>query len=441
MKSYLINEYTFIQNGNSSYTTLSEAVSKANDGDVLLFTANGNLYENLIIPAEKNIILNLNGFSLTSNKEITNNGSLTISGGNSNNSKIESMLSTYMITNNNGATLTINNLGLESPYVLKNNSGGTFNGNYVTIVAGNTAINNLGSMSIDNFDITGSTYGVYNSSSSDSSISNSTINPGNNPIYNSSGNLTIVNSTIINTLNSEQEITNNGTMTLDNSIAKGSDNKAIQNDGTMNIINNSSIEVKNTDNNEGTAYGIKNTNTLNINNSNVAVILNSSSIWKYNLYGLHNTGNVTLENSDVSIVSSGKYNHYGIYTETGNAIIKSGNIDVEGLNSYGVYLKSGSVTLGVPEVPGSATYGKENADVSITSPLIQSLGSTNAVGIMNENNNGAIRYYDGKVVAINTTLSDEPNEVEYLYEPKEFIDEETGYKYVILKWMREPGSG
>ena len=132
--------------------------------------------------------------------------------------------------------------------------------------------------------------------------------------------------------------------------------------------------------------------------------------------------------------NSGSYYNYGIYNDNGVVTLVSGRVNVLGVLTYGIYNKTGTLSLGIAEEITSINYGGANADVSITNPLIESFGTSNGIGIRNES--GVFNYYDGKIVSTNELLPDVPSNVEYLYEPKEYIDD-LNHNYCILKWMRE----
>ncbi len=117
----------------------------------------------------------------------------------------------------------------------------------------------------------------------------------------------------------------------------------------------------------------------------------------------------------------------------------SGTINCTGNTTTGIQITSGVVTLGIPEEPGSINYGRAEADVSTTNPLIEAIGTNTGIGVKNAG--GRFKYFDGKLVATTDPKPEVPTEVEYLYEPKDFVDEVTGYKYTILKWMREQNNG
>ena len=440
--SYLLPEVEFIELNGTGYKKLSEALLHINSGDIINITEDGQINENITISSDKEFTIKMNGHSLVIGKEMVNNGNLTITDLVDSSSTISSKLSSYLITNNSGATLTIDNVKLSAPYVIKNNAGGTFNGDGTTITSTNTAINNIGSMNLDNYSISGSTYGVYDTSTSNSEISNSSINI----IYkNSASTIILENDTI-----SEYVYNNaNGVLNFSDSTitrnAPGYDYYTVYNNGTM-TFNNTDISLNTTSKIGGNVNSlnktIENRGTMELNNRSTInnIFSNDRNIKSV---GIYNYGTLTVIDSD--IILSGNTHHanypsYGIFSEGGNATIKSGNIKVDGISTYGIYIKTGTVTLGEATLSSSPTYGEGNADVSVTNPLIESYGTTSGIGVKNENNNGTFNFYDGKVIARHSTLPEDPTGLEYFYENKEFVDSETGYNYSILKWMRETGN-
>ena len=123
---------------------------------------------------------------------------------------------------------------------------------------------------------------------------------------------------------------------------------------------------------------------------------------------------------------------YNIYIKNGIINLKSGNILSRGTES--VYIDSGAVTLGEPEPTDSLGYGKDTANVSTTNPYIEAIGTTTGIGIKNVA--GRLNYYDGKIVGSTAAKPEVASDIEYLYESIDYTDEETGYKYCILEWMR-----
>lgn len=93
------------ENGNTPQaSTLQDQINNAQPGQQTTITLQGNVREDLTIPAGKNIVLNLGGFKLTnvSDHTITNNGTLTIEG----TGTVDCTTHAKGAVNNNG-TLTI----------------------------------------------------------------------------------------------------------------------------------------------------------------------------------------------------------------------------------------------------------------------------------------------------------------------------------------------
>ena len=131
---------------------------------------------------------------------------------------------------------------------------------------------------------------------------------------------------------------------------------------------------------------------------------------------------------------------FGIYNASGTATITSGSVQTSSIHhSYGIYNDTGVVTLGVPEDPSSQDYGRATADVSTTNPDIRAIGTSSGIGVKNANG-GKVYYYDGKITGSTAAMPENPAGLEYMYEPKDYTDE-NGYQFRILEWMREqPGN-
>ena len=117
----------------------------------------------------------------------------------------------------------------------------------------------------------------------------------------------------------------------------------------------------------------------------------------------------------------------------------SGSVNISDKNAYAVYNDAGVVTLGVPEDPSSQDYGRATADVSTTNPDIRAIGTSSGIGVKNVNG-GKVYYYDGKITGSTAAMPENPAGLEYMYESKDYTDE-NGYQFRILEWMREqPGN-
>ena len=503
---YIVDQSDVVEIDGVKYKSLYDAIENANSGDTLTVISYIYNTDPVNVPSDKELTLDMTNYNIFSNQPFVNNGTLTIINNGQEERTISYLRSDYLLVNNNNATLNLYNLKLSAPYIVKNNSGGIFNGEHVDMSSTNTAINNIGTMTISDFNINATSYGIYFSSTTQNSVSNSTITSSNNTVYynstgsvtlnnvninglltnnNANGTINIVDSEIVNSATSSQELINRGNMTLDNSIVSGSNIRAILNERVLNIINESQIKVIAEKNRYTDGVGIRNTGTLNMVNSSVTVSVDEPEYNTYTLYGIQNTSNATIKDSSITLRSIKKFNHQGIYNENGTSTInnstidvngvttygvncskgnvvvqtgtiinangtttygvyntsgtvklQSGTINIDGETSYGVYNKSSNIILGIPEDVASPNYGKENAEVSITDPLINAVNE-NSTALFNEA--GIFAFYDGKILERIDSNSSVPNLVEYLYEPRTYTDLETGTKYTILEWMRKTG--
>ena len=154
-----------------------------------------------------------------------------------------------------------------------------------------------------------------------------------------------------------------------------------------------------------------------------------------------------MENSTIIADSTGLRSHsyatLGVYNPSGSTTVITGTIESLGKNrSYGIWNDSGNVTIGKAEPVDSVNYGGEFADVSTSNPSIKATTtstSSDKTAIAVKNNTGKVFFYDGKITGQTAAMPENPAGVEYLYEPKDYTDE-NGYQYRILEWMREqPG--
>ena len=128
--------------------------------------------------------------------------------------------------------------------------------------------------------------------------------------------------------------------------------------------------------------------------------------------------------------------NYGIYSNGANSIvtIHGGTIEAtDSTASYGIYINNGTVTVGEKESSDSPNYGNEFANVSTEYPLIKGIGTT---GIGVKKVSGYFNYYDGKLVGSTNAKPDATSEVEYNYEVSTYNEEETGYEYIILEYIK-----
>ena len=136
------------------YATIAEAIEAARGEDNISLTLYDDLVENVVIPAGKTVVLNLNGKTITAEKDntIENKGNLTINGEGS----IVADAMRTALCNRSGATLTVN--------------GGT-----ISSVSG-TALNSAGTLIVDGGTFNGGLCAVYANTGTDIEISDGTFN-------------------------------------------------------------------------------------------------------------------------------------------------------------------------------------------------------------------------------------------------------------------------
>ena len=167
-----------------------------------------------------------------------------------------------------------------------------------------------------------------------------------------------------------------------------------------------------------------------------------------NLY--NDGGSVTISESVIKLDTAGitqttSRNAYAINTPTGTLIVRSGTISSRATGpSYGIYNDSGSVIIGTPEPTSSPNYGRDTAEVSSTSPDIESISTTTTptfktgIGIKNASG-GRVEYYDGKVSGNTAAFAEEPTVTEHFYEVCTELDTNTTPNLYTARlfWMRD----
>ena len=396
----------------------------------------------------------------------------------------------YIIDNANSSNLTLNNVDIIGKYGIKNNTNSTItstNSN-ITSTYYNTIYNSGGII-----DITGGKIkNISNDSSSDDVINlySSSTNPGDVTIRNAEilkndvnfnaiyiegyDNLKLYN--VITkgrvAINSNSEIkydsgtlngyiSNYGKMTINNLILNSYQNYGILNNAELsnnNKITNSNITINNANSEQDD--GIRNSGKLSISNTNIKLTdasnnagINNYSNGQFELKG----GNINVSRSD-----NGDYILYGIYNDTSsseNNIIRPKNINVSGgTTAYGIYSKKGTLTMlsgkvcvsntttsyGIYQIGGEVILGivdgagNTSADVSTTTPYIQSLGTT---GIGETKVDGAFRFFDGRIEGTTIAIGSAPSSIEEPnYIVQTYTSVTTGNKYAILECLTQQSS-
>ena len=460
--SYLDKEKDIVQNGDTIYTNLQTAIDEASNGDTLTIIDNGTIFNDINISEDKEITIDINNHELKFNKNITNNGNLNIIDSSTDkNGKLYTTLSIYLISNYGllnisdtilenttttnfliynyeGGSLTTNNLTINGQYGVMNYSNCEINNSTINVVNSYAFYNAASSdytVSINNSDInntySGSNYAIYNYNA-DTKVN---ITGGNiiGRIYNN-GLLDLIGANITYDNNNDTNAiyNNNGTVSIDNSVISVESNYRDDRygiyayGGTTNITNSEIYSVSN----YGNISAVYLTNSANVTIENTTINATGNYSSSYNTYGVNvSSGSATLRNNNINV--NGVTRNYGIYVSnnSSNVTLESGTIDVSGANVYGIYVDTGTVTMGINDGDGT-----ENALVSTENPLVKAIGTSSGIGVKKVN--GYFNFYDGKIIGSTNAKPETTTNVEYNYEATISTNEETGYEECILKYLK-----
>ena len=474
LTEYLVTQTDIVINVDTevTYGNLQDAITQARNGETLKLLTNVPLYYEIRVTNNPNVTLDLDGHTISTNKPWNVSVPFTIT--NTSNVEASMKISTAVNLLTNTNTLTVNNITLKntssSNYVV-NNSGlltldsvriESLNGvqssnelvinNSIINTTSNT-ISNTGKLTINGGTYTGGNYSLYSNSSKLVNISNATFN---GTFYNSGNNTATMSGSLVTgnlqnytsdlTINNSNvrtgRITNNGTLTLNGSTFSATTTQydyyyyqdvACANTGTLNL-NNSNVLI-NKENVGKSSIAISNTGTLNISNNSVVDIGIENSSYTYKAIYTSSSGLTNM--TDSLVKANGGYTNYGLYIDGVNAkaVILTGNIQVENASTgYGVYIDKGTFEMGHYE-----GQGVTEEDVSTLNPLIFAQGNSRGIGVKKVN--ASFNFYDGKIRASKYAKPETTTNVEYQFEVTTYIENDTGYEYAILEYMRNDYQG
>ncbi len=393
--------------GGSGYNRLDLAIANATSGSTIELLEDNYLYYDLTFPADKTLTIDTKGYDIVPINPIVNNGDVTIVNNGSTASTIDYIETGYAITNNAGASLTLNNINLTAGKVIDNQ--GTLALDKTTIVASDVAVKNTGVASVSNgSSLDGTNYAFY-STSGNNTITGSTI--ANGQIYSSDGSIALT--------NGSATVPSNG---------KTAPNTLISN-GASSTISLNSFPITYSNPIDGQA--IYNDGTLDISNGSDIAQTNGNII----IYNHASTSTATVADSDLSLTSTaGRWSGTGIYNTSGTVTMPTGSIAVTNYRySTGINNESGIVTLGVAEPTSSPDRGQATAHVDNTNPSIRAIGSSTSTAITF--NTGQVYFYDGIATGSTSAINKDPSVIEYLWRVKYGTDGD-GYHYMIQEYAQ-----
>ena len=377
-----INEEYIVQIDEIQYTSLQKAIDSIGENEEKTIEILKDFELNENINFNKNITLNLKGFTITNQYyRIENNNNLKIIDNTENQQgKIENISTIIGILNNSNGNIKIEggiinssgNIGKDS-YGIYNLSSGS-----ITITEGMVNSNDNNS------------YGIYNVSSGNITIEGGIISSSSDSgyasygLYNVGGGNITVEGGIVSSSSS------GGSYGESYGIYNASNGNVIVKVGTVSSSNSNSSSAV------GYCYGIYNYSSGNVIVEGGEI---SSSSNNYHAHGIYNygKGNVIIEDGIVNSSVSSEYGYsYGIYNNSSGTIeITGGTVNSESSsksrNSYGIYNNStGNITIGI----------KGDGTVSQKEPYIKGeYGGTwdSYYGYGVYNTKGTLYYYDGTI--------------------------------------------
>ena len=395
-------------NTNKIYNNIQKAINEANNNEEIELLRDAPIYYE--ITNDKNIILNLNGYELTTNKVINNSGILNITEKNNNDNTYNTNNPTNRITTSSIINLLTNsNELLLSNITLKNEN------------ASKSVVYNTGKVTTNNLTIN-SKYGIY--SDNELNINNSTFNCAMTAIENY-GSLNIVGGnysgsgyTVYSKTNEDVLI---DSVTISGSYYNEGNNVAIIKDSNVskqlqNIT--SKLEVQHCTIDDGVA----NRGNIKISNSNINNGItnnNESQIYKTNITNkkINNSGNMIMDESIFSTIG-GSYSQSNLdrlVNNSGTLVLNKSrllfNTSEEGRNTNGIY-NNGVLNInneskismgnGSTNYRYQAIYNYGDANVNIDNSEININGGSNSIGIYNDSENTNVKIISGKVEVKNS---------------------------------------
>ena len=319
--NYLENQIDFLEVNGKKYNSFEKAISSIENKGTIKVINNATINYGMTIPKEKEIILDLNGKTVSSTVSINNEGKLNVvdtssaKNGCLANTKLSVINNKYSgeliiddgtikstnasALDNNGGIVTINKLNIESESIGLSNSSGTMTIKNVTIVAKSDGISARGMTTIENANVTSESTALSNYRTTVIVNGGTFKSKKSYAIYNIGGTLTI-------------------------------------NDGTF-VSENSTAFYNNYDS------GIWSTFHTNVTiNGGTIKSLGSNS----NAYGIHNYSNMKIIGGEIESTSS-----YGLYCEyyqttigSNDGIVVKASPSIKG-KTYGLYIRSGTINF------------------------------------------------------------------------------------------------
>ena len=400
------------------YPSLQAAVDAAQSGDTITLLADNYIFYTLTIPTEKNVVIELDGYTLITGNPINNSGTTTIQNSKANTRPVISYHEANYFIANSGS-ITFKNVDLEAYKLVDNPAAGSVTLDNVDLAlytastnSNNYLIKNAGTLAIQNNSHIKSLYSLISQTGGTTTVSNSKIEntaTSGNTFYLisiSNGSLSINKSELISNdlkrsstynrlisqtgANTETTITNSSKLTdgelvisggkltmTDSSYTNNHTNRVNSIDisaGVVATFNHCTLALA-PNGAQNSSYGysaIKNAGTLNLTNGTSAGLTYTTETESGPDLVLYNSNTVTIDNSSVyidSLNSAAKSNtKYVLYNEgaTSSISITNGSSITANTNNtgetYGVYINNSS------QNSGEGIYLGSTSSINVSAP-------------------------------------------------------------------------
>ncbi len=408
---------------NKEYMYLKRALYEVSTGQTIQVLNGITEVDAATLAADKTVTLDLKGKTVTlSSVNITNNGNLTVvsstSGGviTGTSSNVINTAAGSLTVTSGTITGTQSVISASTGTVLIN--GGTVNSTATTGNYDGIYVSGAGNVTVSSGSVTGYRGGIYNNSSATISVDGGRVVGTSQAIYNNTGTVAVSNGEVIGTTQAIYNNSASGTINITGGEVTG--NKGIYNKTTGTItINGTNAQVTgatglgidgitgNITVTKGTVTGKTHgisvtTGTVTVNGGTVTS--NAASGTNAGIYKNGATGLVTISSGTVSGL-------YGIYNNVAGPISITGGT-ITGTTQNGIYNKTtGSIEITGGKVTGVGhgihmagagflTMGVDDGNTpGITSPIIETTGTSSKNGVYFGNASATYNFYDGKVTS------------------------------------------
>ena len=386
---YVSSEKPLARIDSTPYMSIADAVAAAEPHDTITLTEDNYIYSNLNIPAEKDITIDLDGYTIVTGNPITNNGKVTIMNGKSGTDPlIDYRENNVFITNKSNAELTIDGIKIKvATNAILNEADAKLSINNATITGedSNSLIEDKGECDITNSSIASNRLSIKTAGSTSITNSSVTVYENDNRTYGRAiqvdkpGSVTVDNSqiTILSDKNSYPDyafvvangssvtISNNSTITgrtdISGSFSASSStfyhvskyNLRSHNITTNGYMSLTDCDITMSQSGDSSSGNFTNVGTLILTDSDITTTYMINSTNRNSNTTIYTNNTTVIDNTDINVILTeidrDSATRYAIYNKNGSTRIKNGSDIAIKTNStgttYGIYIENSTIGL------------------------------------------------------------------------------------------------